>query len=56
VDAALGAGLDIPGDVAIVGIENEEIVCLNPDPSISSVELPSIAWAGGRIRVTTVEF
>ena len=38
-NAADEVGLRVPEDVAIVGMENEEIICLNPDPSLTSVEL-----------------
>lgn len=39
MNAALELGHEIPRDVAVIGLENEEIVCLNPEPSISSIEL-----------------
>ena len=38
-NAAIEAGLSIPQDLAIVGVENEEIICMNPDPSLTSIEL-----------------
>jgi LacI family transcriptional regulator len=32
------AGLDVPGDLALLGVDNEEILCENTDPTLSSVQ------------------
>jgi len=32
-------GWSVPEDVAVVGLENEEVVCLNPAPSLTSIDL-----------------
>jgi LacI family transcriptional regulator len=39
IDAARDRGLEVPKDMAVVGIGNEEVVCMNPEPSITSIEL-----------------
>lgn len=39
INAAIEMELDVPGDVAVIGLENEEVVCLRPEPSISSIDL-----------------
>jgi LacI family transcriptional regulator len=38
-NAAAQLGLVVPGDVAIVGLANETVVCLNPEPTLTSIEL-----------------
>ena len=37
-NAARQLGLGVPADVAVVGLGNEVVVCLNPEPSLSSVD------------------
>ena len=32
------AGLDVPGDIAILGVDNEEIFCENTKPTLSSIQ------------------
>lgn len=32
------AGLDVPGDIAILGVDNEEILCENTTPTLSSIQ------------------
>ena len=39
MNAAIELGYQVPADVAVIGLENEEVVCLNPEPSISSIDL-----------------
>ncbi len=39
MNAASELGLSVPEEVAVVGLENEELVCLNPAPSITSIDL-----------------
>ncbi len=39
VNAAFEQGLKVPTDVAVVGVENEEVICLNPEPSLTSIDL-----------------
>jgi LacI family transcriptional regulator len=43
IDAARKQGLDIPRDLAVIGLENEEVVCMNPEPTITSIDL---GWPG----------
>ena len=38
IHAATVLGLSIPGQIAIAGIDNEELLCENENPTISSVE------------------
>lgn len=45
IHAANLLGLQIPNQIAIVGIDNEELVCENENPTISSVE-PDFEGAG----------
>ena len=46
VAAAAGhSGLDIPGDIALVGVDNDELLCENTKPSLSSV-MPDFRSAG----------
>ena len=46
--AATTAGLSIPGDIALVGIDNDEISCESVSPGITSVE-PDFVGAGYRL-------
>jgi len=46
--AASAAGLTIPGDVALVGIDNDEISCESVSPGLTSVE-PDFVGAGYRL-------
>jgi LacI family transcriptional regulator len=39
INAAYDMGYEVPGDMAVVGLGNEELVCLNPEPSITSIDL-----------------
>jgi len=39
------AGLNVPGDVAILGVDNEEIICENTSPTLSSIQ-PDFEMAG----------
>lgn len=32
------AGLDVPGDIALLGVDNDEILCENTSPTLSSVQ------------------
>jgi hypothetical protein len=32
------AGLDVPGDLALLGVDNEEILCENTTPTLSSIQ------------------
>lgn len=34
-------GLDVPGDIAILGVDNEEILCENSSPTLSSIQTDS---------------
>ena len=43
--AANRAKLDIPGDIALVGVDNDELLCENTQPSLSSV-MPDFKAAG----------
>ena len=43
--AAVAAGFSIPGDVAIAGIDNDELICESVSPGITSVE-PDFEGAG----------
>ena len=47
-NAALSAGLSVPGDVAIAGIDNDEILCEAITPGITSAE-PDFEGAGYRL-------
>ena len=38
INAAMELGLSVPEEFAVVGMENEELVCLQPAPSISSID------------------
>jgi len=37
-NAARQMGLDVPADVGVVGLGNETVVCLNPEPTLTSTE------------------
>jgi LacI family transcriptional regulator len=39
IDACLMAGLNVPEEVAVVGVDNDEFVCHLSNPTISSVAL-----------------
>ena len=39
IDACQSLGLDIPTDVAVVGVDNQEIVCENAPVSLTSIEI-----------------
>ncbi len=39
INAAMELGLAAPEEFAVVGMENKELVCLQPAPSISSIDL-----------------
>ncbi len=43
--AASRVGLDIPGDIALVGVDNDELLCENTNPTLSSVR-PDFRAAG----------
>jgi len=47
IAAAVRLGLDVPDDIAVVGIDNEEIICENTHPTLSSV-CPDFEGAGER--------
>lgn len=47
VETALAAGLDVPGEIAVLGVDNEEILCENCEPTLSSVQ-PDFAEGGYR--------
>lgn len=40
LDLCHSLGLDVPGEVATVGVDNEELVCESSWPTLSSVALP----------------
>ena len=40
VEVARTLGIDVPGDVAVVGVDNDELVCETARPPLSSVALP----------------
>jgi len=41
VDAALSAGLKIPSQVSILGVDDDELICNAANPSLSSIRLDS---------------
>lgn len=47
IAAAVHAGLNVPGDIAVIGVDNEEIICENTYPTLSSVQ-PDFEGAGER--------
>jgi LacI family transcriptional regulator len=38
-EACHARNLKVPGDVALVGSQNEPLICLNPEPTLSSIDL-----------------
>lgn len=38
LEACREAGLDVPRDVAVVGVDNDEMLCANTSPTLTSVE------------------
>ena len=51
--ACADIGLSVPGDVAVVGVDNYDIVCENTTPTLSSVALDFVD--AGRISVRLLE-
>jgi len=47
LETCLSAGLSVPGDVALLGVDNEEILCENSAPTLSSIQ-PDFEDAGYR--------
>ena len=47
------AGLDVPGDIALIGVDNEEILCENTVPTLSSIQPDS--EAGGYAAAQLLE-
>lgn len=45
LETCLSAGLGVPGDIAILGVDNEEILCENSSPTLSSIQ-PDFEEAG----------
>ncbi len=43
LDATLTLGLKVPGDVAVLGIDNDEVFCRASSPSLSSVDVNASA-------------
>jgi len=43
LDAAITLGLEIPGDAAVLGIDNDEVFCRASSPSLSSVDVNAAA-------------
>lgn len=41
LDACARAGLSVPGEIAVVGVENDDALCAMARPSLSSVALPT---------------
>ena len=39
LDACLTAGLDVPNDVAVLAVDNDELICDSTTPPLSSIEL-----------------
>ena len=39
LDACRAAGLDVPGDIAILGVDNDEAICETAMPSLSSIAM-----------------
>jgi len=39
LEASKVAGLDVPGEVAVLGVDNDEIICSLTDPPLSSIHL-----------------
>jgi len=53
IDTARSAGLTTPGDIAVLGVDNDEILCENSGPTISSVQPDFVA--GGYRGAETLE-
>ncbi|MBR3085378.1 MAG: substrate-binding domain-containing protein [Kiritimatiellae bacterium] len=51
--ACRSAGLDVPGDVAILGADDDEALCLTSDPPLSSVQIDF--EGAGRIAAETLQ-
>ncbi len=47
LETCLSAGLRVPGDVALLGVDNDEILCENSAPTLSSIQ-PDSEEAGYR--------
>ena len=47
LETCLSAGISVPGDVAILGVDNDEILCENSSPTLSSIQ-PDFGDAGYR--------
>lgn len=47
LETCQAAGLDVPGDIALLGVDNEEILCENSSPTLSSIQ-PDSEEAGYR--------
>jgi LacI family transcriptional regulator len=47
LDACRDAGLEVPGDVAILGVNDDETLCLSTRPTLSSIRVDS--EGGGRM-------
>ena len=39
IEACMESGLQVPGEVAVIGVDNDELLCELCDPSLSSVKL-----------------
>ena len=50
-------GLRVPDDVAVVGVDNDELVCLTLDPPLSSVDVDSqrLGWEAAGVLHTLLE-
>ena len=38
IDACRTAGLTVPGDIAVMGVDNDEIICETAEPTLTSIE------------------
>jgi len=47
LETCLSSGLEVPGDIALLGVDNEEILCENSVPTLSSIQ-PDSEEAGYR--------
>ena len=49
--AARNAGLMVPGDIAVLGIDNDEVMCTTASPALSSIPTGdrSLGFAAGRV-------
>ncbi len=41
LDACKGEGIDVPGQIAVLGVDNDELTCELTDPPLSSIHLDS---------------